>query len=76
MYRSMCVPMPGFSSRRTPAVLHTLGDARDEAVMQRLVGKRSFVKHLVVDGALLKVCDYAKQSFFPNSVLSIRDRRI
>ncbi len=50
-----------------------LGDACDEAVMQRLVGNQSLVKHLVVDGALLKVCDYAKQNLFPNAVLSIRD---
>ena len=50
-----------------------LGDVCDEAVMQRLVGNQSIVKHLVVDGALRKVCDYAKQGLFPNAVLSIRD---
>ena len=50
-----------------------LGDACDEAVMQRLVGDQSLVKHLVMDGALRKVADYAKQRMFPNAVLSIRD---
>ena len=50
-----------------------LGGACDEAVMQRLVGKESLVHHLVIDGALLKVADYAKQILFPNAVLSIRD---
>ena len=40
-------------------------DARDEAVMQRLVGKESLVRHLVIDGALLKVADYSKQILFP-----------
>ena len=50
-----------------------LADAQDEAVMQRLVGKESLVRHLVIDGALRKVADYAKQSLFPNCVLSVRD---
>jgi hypothetical protein len=50
-----------------------LGDVRDDALMKRIVGNESSVKHLVVDGALRKVCEYAKASLFPNAVLSIRD---
>ena len=50
-----------------------LADSQDEAVMRRLVGKESLVRHLVIDGALRKVADYAKERLFPNSVLSVRD---
>ena len=50
-----------------------LGDVRDDALMKRIVGSASIVKHLVVDGALLKVCEYLKASLFPHAVLSIRD---
>ena len=50
-----------------------LAEALDNALMSRLVGHDSLVKHLVVDGALRKVCEYAKKGLFPNAVLSIRD---
>ena len=50
-----------------------LGDVRDDALMKRIVGNESSVKHLVVDGALLKTCQYLKASLFPNAVLLIRD---
>ena len=50
-----------------------LGDVRDDALMKRLVGQDSIVKHLVVDGALRKSCEFLKSSLFPNAVLLIRD---
>ena len=54
-------------------VLHPLAEAQDNALMSRLVGNDSLVKHLVVCGALRKVCEYAKNDLFPNAVLLIRD---
>ena len=48
-----------------------LGDVRDDALLKHLVGSASIVKHLVVDGALLNLCEYLKASLFPHAVLSL-----